>query len=96
MTLRPAACAPVAAVVAAILLGGCGLKGPLALPEKSETVIIRQAEGTAPETSPAPAAGTATGPTGPTTGTPVAAPPAERRPPPPPLPGGNPGTSRGG
>lgn len=78
----------------ALLLVGCGLKGPLSLPEKSGRVIIRgpqerTAPAVPPEATPAPADTPAPGP--------AAAPaPVEERQPPPSLPGGSPGTSRGG
>ena len=70
------------AVLAA--LAGCGLKGPLYLPEKSQEVVIRPAPGTAPE---------AAGETAP----PEA--PSDAEPPPTPLPDGSqtrpPGSGRG-
>lgn len=81
--------------LAAILLGslaasGCGLKGALTLPSKSDEVVIRAPGQTAPEE-------------GATTTTPAAEPaketparPRVERIPPPPLPGGNAGTAHGG
>lgn len=83
-------------------LVGCGLKGPLTLPEKSTNVVIRGPGGTpaeagttpsgestaAPETPAAPAPTTTPKPAAPG---PKAAPPADDRMPPPPLPGGTPG-----
>ena len=84
-----------AVLLAALATTGCGLKGALTMPSKSEEVVIR-------------APGAATAPTDETTATPPAAPaeptqetPAKKprrdeRIPPPPLPGGNPGTARGG
>ena len=83
-----------AMLLAAVATSGCGLKGALTMPAKSDEVVIR-----------APGEGVAT--PGDVTGTaPVTAPekPAEETParpkveriPPPPLPGGNAGTSRGG
>ncbi len=82
-----------------ILLGsmvasGCGLKGGLTLPSRSDEVVIRApdqaapAEGTTTVTPPAAA------PAGPATEAPAK--PRDERLPPPPLPGGNSGTSRGG
>lgn len=71
------------------LLAACGLKAALELPERTGNVVIR-GPGTAgttaapPSTSPGPA---------------PASVPADEDPdrlPPPPLPGGNPGTARGG
>ena len=57
-------------------LGGCGLKGPLYLPEKSQEIVVR------PGTAAAPAA--PTGATGPATESapPPAQPPATEAPPP--------------
>jgi predicted small lipoprotein YifL len=81
------------AAAALLLLGGCGLKGPLALPEKSERVIIRGPQAGTP--APAPAAPAEEAPPAPSTDSPPKTLPAEE-PPPPPLPGGNPGALRGG
>jgi predicted small lipoprotein YifL len=71
---------------------GCGLKGPLTLPSKSDDVVIRgpgqvtTEPATAPETTPAPMPAT-----------PPATPPAEpRENQPPSLPGGDGGTAHGG
>ncbi len=84
-----------AVLLTALAATGCGLKGALTMPSKSEEVVIR-------------APGQTTAPTDETTATPPAAPagtteesPAKKprrdeRIPPPPLPGGNPGTARGG
>lgn len=85
---------PVLAAAAALWLtlaaSGCGLKGALTMPSQSEEIVIR----------PAPGASAA-----PEEGQPAGAPakpaeqkitPPEDRLPPPPLPGGNPGTVRGG
>ena len=81
----------------AILLGGvagCGLKGPLELPERSTNIVIRgpgetTSTGTGePAASPQPAPET-TQPS--TTGK-----PKDERLPPPQLPDGNPGSARGG
>jgi len=94
----------VGAFLLGALLSGCGLKGSLTLPEKSDGVIIRgpqdaaapAATGTAPAeagATPAPGSPAVT----PSPATPAA--PAKRveePQPPPSLPGGNPGTSRGG
>ena len=78
------------AVLAA--LAGCGLKGPLYLPEKSKEVVIRPAPGTAPEapgeSAPGPSAEPATlpedssGEPSNTTTPPPPAPDASRNPPP--------------
>ena len=78
------------AVLAA--LAGCGLKGPLYLPEKSKEVVIRPAPGTAPEaqgeSAPDPSAKPATLPEEPPEAPPEAtapvppAPDASRNPPP--------------
>jgi predicted small lipoprotein YifL len=86
-------------VLMVVLLGsfaasGCGLKGALTLPSKSDEVVIR-APG---EAAPAEGATTTSPP-----GTPATEParetparPRVERLPPPPLPGGNSGTVRGG
>jgi len=73
-------------------LAGCGLKGPLYLPEKSQEVVIRPAPGTAPEaqgeSAPGPSAEPATLPEDPPEAPPEAttpvppAPDASRNPPP--------------
>lgn len=76
-------------LAASLALGGCGLKGSLTLPPQSEQIVIRPApagEGT----EGAPATGTAAPPAGQRITVP------DERLPPPPLPGGNPGTARGG
>jgi predicted small lipoprotein YifL len=82
-----------------ILLGsmaasGCGLKGALTMPSKSDEVVIR-----APAQA-APAEGaTTTTPPATAPAEPAREAPAKRRDeriPPPPLPGGNPGTARSG
>jgi predicted small lipoprotein YifL len=80
--------------LAAVAVSGCGLKGALTLPSKSDEVVIR-APG---ETAPAEGETTAT-PPGATPAEPSQETPARRRDeriPPPPLPGGKPGTARGG
>lgn len=69
---------------------GCGLKGPLELPEKSTNIVIRGPE--QPPTEPAPTPAQPPEPA--ERSTPKA--PADDRLPPPPLPGGNPGSARGG
>jgi predicted small lipoprotein YifL len=71
-----------AALLASLAVTGCGLKGALTMPSKSEEVVIR-----------APAEAT---PAEPTQEAPAKKPPKDERIPPPPLPGGNPGTARGG
>ena len=71
-----------AALLASMAVTGCGLKGALTMPSKSEEVVIR---------APAEAA-----PAEPTQEAPAKKPPKDERIPPPPLPGGNPGTARGG
>jgi predicted small lipoprotein YifL len=91
----------ITAIVFTLFVAGCGLKGPLSLPEKSEAVILRggaqtpAGEGAATPSTPPAAPGT---PAAPATqpSAPATAPPNDDQPPPPPLPGGNPGTSRGG
>jgi predicted small lipoprotein YifL len=54
--------------VLACVLGGCGLKGPLYLPEKTGDVVVRPAPAATPPATPA---------------EPVTAPPATPAPPPP-------------
>jgi predicted small lipoprotein YifL len=94
MRPRPARTLPLLAL-AALAAAGCGIKGPLTMPEPSENVVIRPGgtpattEGTA-----APATGTAT--TEETAPAPQPAKPKPDRPPPPPLPSSNPGTGQGG
>ena len=88
---------PIALLFAATLLAGCGLKGPLELPEQPSNMVIRPAPGTAPATTPqapstgtpAPAPAPATPASGATTA-PAAPAPKEPddRPPPPELPRG--------
>jgi predicted small lipoprotein YifL len=84
----------VATSVVVLVLSGCGLKGPLELPERATNVVIRGPQQT-------PAEGAATPPSteaGPTAPKPPATPAPARddRQPPPSLPDGNPGSSRGG
>ena len=81
---------PTALLFAATLLAGCGLKGPLELPEQPSNMVIRPAPGTPPTdttqtpSTGAPATAPATPPAGTTTAPAVPAPeePEERRPPP--------------
>ena len=68
-----------AILLASVAATGCGLKGALTLPSKSDEVVIRTP-----------------GQTAPVEGEPPATPRKDDRIPPPPLPGGNPGTARGG
>lgn len=94
---------------AAVVLGaGCGLKGPLTMPERSSNVVIRGPSG---EVVGGPASTGATGTTGATDSGAAATAPgtatspvpsATKKPatdpdrmPPPPLPGGNPGSPGG-
>ena len=84
----------VAIFLAAVAASGCGLKGPLTLPSKSDEVVIRapgQAAPTEGETTVTPSAPT---PAEPAEDAPAK--PRDERIPPPPLPGGKPGTARGG
>jgi predicted small lipoprotein YifL len=68
----------------AAALAGCGLKGPLYLPENSKEVVVRPAPGAATEPAKAPEAPPA-GPAGESAGEPAPAPepPADRETPPP-------------
>ena len=77
--------------LAALAASGCGIKGPLTLPEKSENVVIRApgSETTGGDTS-------ATPPTATPETTQEPAKPKRDRLPPPPLPSSNPGTGHGG
>ena len=91
-----------AVAAASSLVAGCGLKGPLTMPEQSTNVVIRGpgAQGasgsgssdTAAPTTAQPAPGSTPG----ETTKPAKGKPAEERLPPPPLPGGNPGSVHGG
>ena len=84
-----------ALLLAALAATGCGLKGALTMPSKSDEVVIRapgQAGTATDETTAAPPAT----PAEPTEATPAKKPRRDERIPPPPLPGGNPGTARGG
>ena len=67
-----------AILLAAVGASGCGLKGALTLPSKSDEVVIRAPGQAAPAEGETPAK------------------PRDERMPPPPLPGGKPGTARGG
>ncbi|HEX5648430.1 MAG TPA: lipoprotein [Steroidobacteraceae bacterium] len=87
----------VATSVLALVLAGCGLKGPLELPERATNVVIRGPQQATPEGAGTPPP-TGAAPATPTPPKPPAAPAPARddRQPPPPLPDGNPGSSRGG
>jgi predicted small lipoprotein YifL len=80
--------------LAAVALSGCGLKGALTLPSKSDEVVIRAPGETAPAASETTATPPAATPAEPSQETPVRR--RDERIPPPPLPGGKPGTARGG
>ncbi len=80
--------------VVALATGGCGLKGALTLPSKSDEVVIRAPGQAAPVEGDTTAAPSATAPGEPAPETPAR--PRDERIPPPPLPGGKPGTARGG
>jgi predicted small lipoprotein YifL len=71
----------------AVATTGCGLKGPLTLPSRSDEIVIRGPGQATTETAPSPSTTPATAP---------AATPREERPPPPPLPGSNSGAAHGG
>ena len=75
-----------AAALLAVLAGlaGCGLKGPLYLPEKSQEVVIRPAPGTAPAAPGESASGPSTEPATLPEGPPEV--PPEATTPPPPVP----------
>lgn len=84
-------------------LAGCGLKGALTMPSRSEEIVIRPASGaTAPDSAPATPGAEAPASATPQTEKPTEKPaekkvaPQDDRLPPPPLPGGNPGTARSG
>jgi predicted small lipoprotein YifL len=91
--------ARLALLLLAVAVSGCGLKGALTLPPKSDEVVIRApgqaaaapagepVEGEAPATPAAP--GTPAAPVAPVA-------PEDERIPPPPLPGSNARTTRGG
>jgi hypothetical protein len=78
----------------AVAASGCGLKGALTLPSKSDEVVIRAPGQTAPTEGETTATPPATTPAEPAQETPAR--PRDERIPPPPLPGGKPGTARGG
>ncbi|MGB7740037.1 MAG: hypothetical protein WBM03_13070 [Steroidobacteraceae bacterium] len=83
-----------AILLAAVAASGCGLKGTLALPSKSDVVVIRTPGQTAPVAGGTTATPPATAPAEPAKAAPAK--PRDERIPPPPLPGGNAGTTRGG
>ena len=85
MTLRRPVRPAVAAVLALVVVG-CGLKGPLTMPEPSTNIVIRGPDGKPIEPA-APAAPTAPAPSKPA--------PADETLPPPPLPGRHPGAHGG-
>jgi predicted small lipoprotein YifL len=82
--------ARLALLLLAVAVSGCGLKGALTLPPKSDEVVIR-APGQA---AAAPAGEPVEGEAPATPAAPVA--PEDERIPPPPLPGSNARTTRGG
>lgn len=85
--------------LAALAASGCGIKGPLTLPEKTENVVIRAPAGSTVSTEvPAEGAATTASPEAPATleTTQKPATPKPDRLPPPPLPSSNPGTGHGG
>jgi hypothetical protein len=98
--MRPANGRALAALLlVALAASGCGLKGALTMPSKSDEVVIRKPGATTPatgETTATPPSANPTAPTGPTEEGATRKPPRDDRIPPPPLPGGNPGTARGG
>ena len=75
----------------AVAITGCGLKGPLTLPSRSDEVVIRGPGQATTEPAPSPATTPTTTPS-----TTPAAMPQDERPPPPPLPRSNSGAARGG
>jgi len=83
-----------AILLVAVAASGCGLKGALTLPSKSDKVVIRAPGQTAPAEGETTAAPPATTPAEPAQETPAR--PRDERIPPPPLPGSKPGTARGG
>jgi predicted small lipoprotein YifL len=91
MTHLPCRAVILAILLAAVAASGCGLKGPLVLPPKSDEVVIRAPAGgeAAPTEGPAT---TVPAPTEKTEKTPAPARPKDERIPPPPLPGGGAGT----
>ena len=99
MTRLPASGALAVMVLAALAASGCGLKGALTMPPKSDEVVIR-APGQAATDQAVPAEGQTTTVPAPAEETEktkqAPSKPKDERIPPPPLPGGNPGTARGG
>ncbi len=83
-----------AVFLAAVATSGCGLKGALTLPSKSDEVVIRAPGQAAPAEGETTTTPSATAPAEPAQETPAR--PRDERIPPPPLPGGKPGTARGG
>lgn len=83
-----------AILLAAVAASGCGLKGSLALPSKSDQVVIRAPGQAAPTEGESTATPPATAPAAPAGEAPAK--PRDERLPPPPLPGGSSGTSHGG
>lgn len=81
-------------LLTATAASGCGLKGALTLPSKSDEVVIRASGQAAPAQGEAMSAPAATEPAEPARET--SAKPKGERTPPPPLPGDNQGTARGG
>jgi len=78
----------------AVAASGCGLKGALTLPSKSDEVVIRAPGQTAPMEGETTVTPPVTAPAEPAQETPAR--PRDERIPPPQLPGGKPGTARGG
>jgi predicted small lipoprotein YifL len=85
-----------AVLLASLAATGCGLKGALTMPSKSDEVVIRAPAQAAPADGATTATPPATAPAEPAKEAPAKKPPKDDRVPPPPLPGGNPGTVRGG
>lgn len=83
-----------AVFLVAMATSGCGLKGALTLPSRSDEVVIRTPGQTAPVEGETTATPSATSPGEPAREAPAK--PRHERIPPPPLPGGKPGTARGG
>jgi predicted small lipoprotein YifL len=81
-----------AAVVGAAGISGCGLKGPLTLPEKSGNVVVRDKASATAAAGTSTRPGQAAKPGAPTA--PPPAPPVPDRLPPPELPPSSNGTSR--
>jgi len=83
-----------AVALATLAAAGCGIKGPLTLPERPENIVIRAPGTQAPAEGAGAATAPGTPPTTETTGQPAK--PKPERLPPPPLPSRNPGTGHGG